>query len=181
MSPNASLASPARTKVPGPASTRMRGKITFNVFGPGGSKGGKDGDAAFPSTQRYIDLMFGEDGAFSYLRDFSAPVTFKATNLFEQSGAGAPLVIVDKDGLQIRAIAGHHRDAPAVIYRVDYKGGSITFSGDIDPLGHPGLRRIAQGTQLLVFNAVVPDPAVVAGVMTATLHPYAVALQRKAP
>lgn len=140
-----------------------RGKIAFQVFGPAGSKGGKDKDgeaaAGFPSTTRYIDLMFGAQGAFGYLRDFSAPIAFKTTDLFARRAAAAePVAIVERDGLRIRAVAGHHRDAPAVIYRIDYKGSSITFSGDIDPLGHEGLRRIAQGTQLLVFNAVVLDP-----------------------
>jgi ribonuclease BN (tRNA processing enzyme) len=147
-----------------------RGTITFHVFGPGGSgpgKGGKNKDgeapATFPSTTRYIELMFGEQGAFSYLRNFSAPITFKASNLPAQHNAqhkpdALPGVIVDKDGLVIRAIAGHHGDAPAVIYRVDYKGKSITFSGDIDPLGHAALRRIAKGTQLLVVNAAVLNP-----------------------
>ncbi|WP_081905632.1 MBL fold metallo-hydrolase [Janthinobacterium agaricidamnosum] len=139
------------------------GKIAFHVFGPSASKGGQtregDVDAAFPSTSRFIDLMFGKQGAFSYLRDFSAPVTFKTTDLFTHPKAGAaPLIIVNQDGLVIRAIAGHHRDAPAVIYRIDYKGKSITFSGDIDPLGHAALRSIAKDSQLLVLNAVVLDP-----------------------
>ncbi len=135
-----------------------RGKITFNVFGPGGSEA-KDDDAAFPSTTRFMDLLFGERGAFGYLKDFSAPISFKTTDLESTPKAGAmPRMIVNEDGLVISAIAGHHRDAPAVIYRVDYKGKSITFSGDIDPQGHADLLRIAAGTQLLVFNSVVLDP-----------------------
>jgi ribonuclease BN (tRNA processing enzyme) len=63
-----------------------------------------------------------------------------------------------EDGLTIRAIPGHHRDAPAVIYRIDYAGKSITFSGDIDAAGLPDLRAIAKGTDLLVVNSVVLDP-----------------------
>ncbi|MFZ6647621.1 MBL fold metallo-hydrolase [Undibacterium sp. TJN25] len=140
-----------------------RGKIVFHVFGPGGSRGGKDKDgevaASFPSTSRFISLMFGKQGAFGYLQDFAAPVSFKTTDLFAVRKPGiAPRVIVNENGLVISAIAGHHRDAPAVIYRVDYKGKSITFSGDIDPHGHADLKRIAKDTQLLVFNTVVLDP-----------------------
>ena len=41
---------------------------------------------------------------------------------------------------------------------VPIRDGSITFSGDIDASGLAGLRRIAQGTSLLVFNSVVLDP-----------------------
>jgi ribonuclease BN (tRNA processing enzyme) len=45
-----------------------------------------------------------------------------------------------------------------VIYRVDYCGKSITFSGDIDARGLASLRSIAKSTSLLVFNTVVLDP-----------------------
>jgi ribonuclease BN (tRNA processing enzyme) len=45
-----------------------------------------------------------------------------------------------------------------VIYRIDYAGKSITFSGDIDAKGLAGLRTIAKGSDLLVFNSVVLDP-----------------------
>ncbi|WP_394777262.1 MBL fold metallo-hydrolase [Undibacterium sp.] len=144
------------------------GKIVFHVFGPAGSKGGKDKDgdvaARFPSTSRFINLMFGAQGAFSYLQDFAAPVSFKTSDLFvahktaAANDTAAPRVVVNQNGLVITAIAGHHRDAPAVIYRVDYKGKSITFSGDIDPHGHADLKRIGKGTQVLVFNTVVLDP-----------------------
>jgi ribonuclease BN (tRNA processing enzyme) len=64
-----------------------------------------------------------------------------------------------KEGdLLIRAVAGHHGDAPAVIYRVDHGGRSVTFSGDIDAGGLPALRGMAKDTNLLVFNSVVLDP-----------------------
>jgi len=141
-----------------------RSDVQFQVFGPGGSTRAVDDDgepaAPFPSTQRFVDLMFGQNGAFPYLQDFAGHVKFNVTNLFEHpSGtAPAPEVILQQDDLVITAIGGHHRDAPAVIYRVDYKGRSITFSGDIDAHGHPALARIAKGTQWLVFNAVVLDP-----------------------
>ena len=58
----------------------------------------------------------------------------------------------------ITAIAGHHGDAPSVIYRIEHAGKSVTFSGDIDAQGLPALRRLAKSTDLLVFNTVVLDP-----------------------
>jgi ribonuclease BN (tRNA processing enzyme) len=151
-----------------------RGPITFQVFGPGAGRGSKGMDGAvaatFPATTRFIDLLFGASGAFSYLRDFSAPITYKTHDLFAQPQADLrPAVIMDQDGLLIRAIAGHHRDAPAVIYRVDYKGSSITFSGDIDVQSHAALRCIARDTQLLVMNTVVLDPPAAPAVLY-TLH-----------
>ena len=125
-----------------------RTDIVFQVFGP-------DAGSTFPSTRHYIDLMFGRNGAFSYLQDFAGTVAFNTTHVDE---ANAPKILLDQGELTISAITGHHRDAPAVIYRVDYKGKSITFSGDIDALGHTALTRIAEGSDLLVFNAPVLDP-----------------------
>ncbi len=139
-----------------------RGKIDFKVFGPDGRRGkgkGENSTATFPSTSRLVDLLFGQQGAFGYLRDFSAPMTVKATDVATPpTPSSQPKTLLTEGKLVVRAMAGHHRDAPAVIYRIDYAGQSITFTGDIDADGLPGLRRIAQGTDLLVFNSVVLDP-----------------------
>ncbi len=137
-----------------------RGPISFKIFGPEGRKGsGSGSDASFPSTSRMVDLLFGPQGAFAYLRDFSAPMTLEATDLAAAASTDLqPKVIYTEKDLTISAVAGHHRDAPAVIYRIDHAGKSIAFSGDIDADGLPGLKRIAREANLLVFSAVVLDP-----------------------
>jgi len=142
----------------------VRDTIEFRVFGPRGHPA--NGAAAeFPSTSRFVSLLFGPHGAYPYLRDFAGDVSFKSTDLPAASAKASSATvqtILAQDGIEIRAIAGHHRDAPAIIYRVDRTGSgggrSITFTGDIDPAGHAALRRIAEGTDLLVFNCVVLDP-----------------------
>jgi ribonuclease BN (tRNA processing enzyme) len=134
------------------------GPTVFNVWGPTGAAARRDG-AYFPSTSRFLDLLFGKTGAFAYLSDFAAPMTIRGHDIEATVHADlAPHVIFNERGLVITAIAGHHGDAPAVIYRIDYAGKSITFSGDIDAQGLPGLRTIAKGSDLLVFNSVVLDP-----------------------
>ncbi|HUB90475.1 MAG TPA: MBL fold metallo-hydrolase [Dyella sp.] len=134
------------------------GPADIQVFGPTGHRGG-EGEATFPSTSRFIDLLFGPDGAYSYLKDFAAPMTIHATDIDASANAPkVPRVIYSERGLVISAIAGHHGDAPAVIYRIDYRHQSLTFSGDIDANGIDNLRRIARHTSLLVFNCVVLDP-----------------------
>jgi ribonuclease BN (tRNA processing enzyme) len=137
-----------------------RGPIKFKIFGPEGRQGiGAGSDASFPSTRRFVDLLFGPQGAFGYLRDFSAPMTLETTDLAaEASSDPQPKVIYNETDLTISAVAGHHRDAPAVIYRIEHAGKSIVFSGDIDADGLPGLKNIARGASLLVLNAVVLDP-----------------------
>ncbi len=134
------------------------GPATFAIFGPTGRSPDHNG-AYFPSTSRFIALLFGARGAFAYLPDFSQPITFKVTDLpAELRAQQKPRAIFAKDGLTISAIAGHTRDSPAIIYRIDHGGKSLTFSGNIDPTGLANLERIAAGTSLLVFNAVVLDP-----------------------
>lgn len=134
------------------------GPIHFHVVGPTGQRA--HGDAAtFPSTSRFIDLLFGAHGAFAYLKDFAAPVSFTITDLPGSSSEFAEPRIIERSGeLVIRAVGGHHGDAPAVIYRIDYRGMSVVFSGDIDPQGLPALERIARGAQMLIAHAVVLDP-----------------------
>jgi ribonuclease BN (tRNA processing enzyme) len=134
------------------------GPIVFKVWGPTGTGAQPEG-AYFPSTSRFLSLLFGKHGAFAYLSDFAAPITIQAHDIPAKVQPNlAPRGIFNERGLVITAIAGHHGDAPAVIYRIDYAGKSITFSGDIDARGLPGLRTIAKGSDLLVFNSVVLDP-----------------------
>jgi len=132
--------------------------IVFKVWGPTGAHG-RPPDARFPSTSRFLDLLFGKQGAFAYLSDFAAPITIEAHDIPAQVQKDpVPQAIYQEGALVITAIAGHHGDAPAVIYRIDCQGKSITFSGDVDAQGLPGLRTIAKGSDLLVFNSVVLDP-----------------------
>jgi len=132
--------------------------VVFKVWGPAGT-GAHGGDAYFPSTSRFLDLLFGKTGAFAYLGDFAAPITIQAHDIpAKVHPTPVPQAIFNEGGLVITAVAGHHRDAPAVIYRIDFAGKSITFSGDVDAQGLPALRTLAKGSDLLVFNSVVLDP-----------------------
>src|SRR5580692_8952378 len=62
------------------------GPIVFNVWGPNGSREPRQG-AYFPSTSRFIQLLFGPTGAFAYLSDFSAPMTIQPHDIPAQVGA----------------------------------------------------------------------------------------------
>ena len=144
-------------ELPGLVKARIvseRGAIEFNIFGPPGSAGG--GDAArFPSTSQFVDLMFGAHGAFGYLADFAGHASFRAHDV---PRGVQPQALIENGDLRIRGLTGHHGDAPSIIYRIDFRGQSITFSGDIDAAGHAALLQLARGTDLLVFNAAVLDP-----------------------
>jgi ribonuclease BN (tRNA processing enzyme) len=133
------------------------GPITFNVWGPSGAQ--KHGeDAYFPSTTEFFRLLFGPTGAFAYLSDFAAPMILRVHDISAPARHPASTVIFKDGDLAISAVAGHHGDAPSVIYRIDHSGKSVTFSGDIDAQGLAALRAIARDTGLLIFNSVVLDP-----------------------
>jgi ribonuclease BN (tRNA processing enzyme) len=134
--------------------------IGFDVWGPTGATA-EGPDAYFPSTSDFVERLFGTKGAFAYLRNFAAPMTVRAHDVaapVHDATSATPRRILERGDLAITAIAGHHGDAPAVMYRIDHAGKSITFSGDIDAKGHPALRAIAKSTDLLVVSSVVLDP-----------------------
>jgi len=147
-------------EVPGLFKARVvstSGPIVFNVWGPEGSPGHGQ-DAYFPSTQEMMEQLFGAKGAYAYLRDFSSPMTIRAHDIAAPVKNAVPQQILKQADLSITAIAGHHGDAPAVIYRIEHAGKSITFSGDVDAQGLPALSKLAKDTDLLVFNCPVLDP-----------------------
>jgi ribonuclease BN (tRNA processing enzyme) len=122
----------------------------FNVFGPAGS-------GVFPNTSRLVNLLFEKGGAWEYQKTFGADETIQAVDL-PIDLASSESQISDEDWLRITAIATHHGDCPSIGYRVDYKGESIAFSGDMDASALPNLIRLAKGCNLLVFHCAVLDP-----------------------
>uniref|UniRef100_A0A7S3PIT8 Metallo-beta-lactamase domain-containing protein n=1 Tax=Aplanochytrium stocchinoi TaxID=215587 RepID=A0A7S3PIT8_9STRA len=62
-------------------------------------------------------------------------------------------VVLDRNGVQVTAFLVHHEPArPAYGYRVDYKGRSVTISGDTVPCEE--LIHYAKDTDLLVHDAI---------------------------
>jgi ribonuclease BN (tRNA processing enzyme) len=131
--------------------------VVFDLWGPKGSPR-RGQNAYFPSTSQLAQLLFGATGAFAYLSDFAAPMTIHAHDIAAPANEIVVHRLLEKGDLAITAVAGHHGDAPAVIYRIDHAGKSVTFSGDIDEKGLPALLRLAHATDLLVFHSVVLDP-----------------------
>ncbi len=126
------------------------GPIRFSVFGPQGAPG-------FPATTALLRLLFEPGGAWEYEKTFGADEDIHGQDLSTDLAA-AERDIFAADGLRVRAVATHHGNCPSVAYRVDYKGESVTFAGDMDASAVPNLERLARGTDLLVLHLGVLDP-----------------------
>jgi len=130
--------------------TTRASAIRFAVFGPAGG-------GVFPSTTRFLSLLFEKGGAWEYQKTFGADEGIQGADL--RVDLNSPMTqIVNVNGLRITAIATHHGDCPSVAYRVDYDKTSIAFSGDMDASAVPNLVRLAKGCSLLVFHCAVLDP-----------------------
>lgn len=67
----------------------------------------------------------------------------------------APTVVYEADGLKVTAFpVDHHPVQPAVGYRFDYRGRSVTISGDTGP--SKMVETVAKGSDLLIHEALEP-------------------------
>jgi ribonuclease BN (tRNA processing enzyme) len=126
------------------------GPIQFKVFGPQGGPG-------FPSTTKFLHLLFDAGGVFEYQKTFGAEENIVGVDLSTDLKSPEQQII-ESNGLRVREIATHHDDAPSIAYRIDYKGESVTFSGDMDESAVPNLEKLAKDSDLLVFHCAVLDP-----------------------
>lgn len=124
--------------------------ITYHVFGP-------DAGGEFPSTTKFLHLIFDRGGIYEYQKGFGVDETFDGRDL--PTALNTPEKEIFSDGdLHVRAIATHHGDCPSVGYRVAFKNESITFSGDMDASALANLEQLARDTDLLVVHAAILDP-----------------------
>ncbi len=124
--------------------------IRFKVFGPKGA-------GQFPDTTKFVGELFGPGGAWEYQKTFGANEQIDAVDLATGLDSAASEIVADGE-LRVREIATHHGDCPSVAYRIDYKGESIAFSGDMDASALPHIQSLAKGADLLVFHCAVLDP-----------------------
>jgi ribonuclease BN (tRNA processing enzyme) len=124
--------------------------ITYHVFGP-------DGGGEFPSTTKFLHLIFDRGGIYQYQRGFGVEETIDGKDL--PTALDTPETKIFSEGdLHIHEIATHHGDCPSVGYRVEFQGESITFSGDMDASALANLEKLAKDTDLLVLHAAILDP-----------------------
>lgn len=117
----------------------------------------------FPSATEFVSAFFDKDkGIYRYLHAFLHTVYGKDLNFrtidvpYDYEKVKTPQMVFEKDGLRVTTIPVMHgpREAktPAVAYRIDYHGQSITYSGDLNSQTG-NLATLARGTDVLIYDA----------------------------
>ncbi|MGA7802736.1 MAG: MBL fold metallo-hydrolase [Gammaproteobacteria bacterium] len=139
----------------------------FQIYGPQA-----DTNGMFPSTSQLMDGYFAQGtGLFRYLRRFVGGVDgypdiigkfgYQAHDLSAAWQNEPPIstivdTTVDNNELVIKDVAVDHLEAPAVAYRIDYKGHSVVYTGDTHSTTD-NIIRLAQGADVLIYDTSILD------------------------
>ena len=124
----------------------------LNVFGP-------EGNQLMPSATEFTDRLFGNKGTFPYLQDYVS--TEKKSNFKIR----AKDIKLDKHKKQtayqskyyaLSAIPVHHGLIPALAWRIDVAGCSISFSGDMSN-NYQTLATLAKSSDILIAHNAIPE------------------------
>ncbi|MGB0496622.1 MAG: MBL fold metallo-hydrolase [Kangiellaceae bacterium] len=134
-------------------------KKNLSVLGP--SRGGN-----FPSTEDFVAALFSEQGeeslssVYPYLSDNfqraeSTDFLIKAESLPDTKKVWQHSIT---NQLKVSAVSVKHGQIPAIAWRVDYRGCSISFSGDMN--GSSGnLELLAKNSDWLVAHNAIAENA----------------------
>ena len=127
---------------------------TLPVIGP-------TGNDLVPATDTFVERLIGKDGAFAYLADFLSaqssggykisPRNVPATGQRRWARFGSP-------SLRLAAMPVHHGPIPAVAWRAEIGGFSITFTGDFSNEKNV-VARFARNSDALVVSHAIPETA----------------------
>ena len=122
---------------------------------------GPEGNHLMPSTENFLQSLFGGRGAYRYLSEYflsseDSAYKLKASSLSVEDKAVRRFHV--GDAIDISAVPVHHGPIPALAWRIDVKGCSITFSGDMSNRYH-SLARLARGSDILVAHNAIPESA----------------------
>ncbi|MDT7618318.1 MAG: hypothetical protein QOF00_5765 [Pseudonocardiales bacterium] len=120
----------------------------LTVVGPAGSDDQ-------PGSARWCELLFGTDGAWSYLHTFDG-FGIDSRETPSDPASDAVTEVLDLGDLQVTSVAVPHGMMPSVAYRIDAADASVVFSGDVSAY-HPPLAALAHRCGLLVHDMALPE------------------------
>ena len=118
---------------------------------------GTTGTEWVPPITQFVAGLFGQmTGVFRYLgpRGGEQIYELKAQDL--ALGEAEVQVVHDQDGLRVSATPVIHANIPALAFRVDVVGRSVTFSGDGN-VNNGNLEKLTAGSSMLVAHLAIDD------------------------
>jgi len=139
------------------------GRLTGNpVTDPIRIWGPDSNNPTFPSIGGYLAKLFRDGGVYAYLEAFVngglGHFDYTPNGLSPDFSGASINTIVNEDGLVIKEIAIDHFEAPAVAYRIEYKGHSIVYTGDTHSTTD-NIAMLAQGADLLIYDTSILENA----------------------
>lgn len=130
------------------AAAMAGGAVPLTIVGPTGRD-------QHPGCRRFTDLLFGPQGAWSYLHTFDG---FGIDAREVDSDLSQPRIspVLSLPGITVSTIAISHGMMPSVAYRIDTAEGSLALSGDVDGASD-ALVELAHGVDLLVHHMALPQ------------------------
>ena len=133
------------------------------IYGPPGNK-------FMPSTVGFVRTLFDPvRGAYRYLGEFIGPLgkntyKLKPYNVVRKEVSANP--IFSNARVSVSAAPVIHGQVPALAWRIEAAGKSMTFSGDMNGDGG-NLEKLAKDTDLLIAHNAIPENA---GIVERGLH-----------
>jgi ribonuclease BN (tRNA processing enzyme) len=124
------------------------------VFGPAGNE-------LMPAATEYIASLLGEDGAYRYLKGYVDASVNEGYQITVTDVSLNPRKVQRyrlDPGISLSTVPVHHGPLPAVAWRIDIDGCSISFSGDMSNRFNT-LSGLANNSDLLVAGNAIPEGA----------------------
>jgi ribonuclease BN (tRNA processing enzyme) len=120
------------------------------VYGPAGN-------TLMPPASEFITSLLGQHGVYRYLKGYLNTVEdYKVTVTDVPLSPHEILRYQLDDHISLSAVSVHHGPLPAIAWRVDIGGCSLSFSGDMSNR-YDTLTGLAKGSDLLVAHNAIPE------------------------
>lgn len=133
------------------------------IAGPGGRPGNDvapENAAPQPGVVEFVGLLFGPSGAWRYMNTFEGFGINGRDITSDVSQASVRRVPIDSAlealGVSIEASAVPHGMMPSVAFRVEFKGRSVVFSGDVSR-ATASLAELSRDCTMLIHDFALPE------------------------
>ena len=118
---------------------------------------GPNGNTYFPSTNEYLQILFGKNGAYRYMQDVLTPQSdsFEITPIQVNEDT---ITIRNYKNFTLKLINVHHGIVPALALAIEVDGKKIVISGDTNN-ENSSLEKISKGADLFIAHHAIPENA----------------------